>query len=55
MDGDSSCLWVRSDDVTGGGETVALNTIENQKGHLGRVKGHRWTDSGKQHSHHGAN
>lgn len=40
MDGDSSCLWGSSDDVTGGGETAALNTKENQGGHLGGVGGY---------------
>lgn len=40
MDGDSSCLRGSSDDVTGGGEMTALNTIENRGGHLGGVRGY---------------
>lgn len=40
MDGDSSCLRGSSDDVTGGGETTALNTKENHGGHLGGVRGY---------------
>lgn len=35
MDGDSSCLRGSSGDVTGGGETTALDTIEYWGGHLG--------------------
>lgn len=39
MDGDSSCLWSSSNDVTGGGERTVLCTIENHGGHLEGVKG----------------
>lgn len=39
MDGDCSCLWGGSDDVTGGGETTAFDTKENRGGHLGGVRG----------------
>lgn len=40
MNGDSSCPWGSSDDVTGGGEKTASNTIENGGGHLGEVRGY---------------
>jgi len=41
MDGDGSCPWGRGDDVTGGGERAAFNTMETSGGHLGGVRGHR--------------
>lgn len=45
MDGDSSCPRGSSDDVTGGGETTALDTMENRGGHLGR--GQRLLEKGR--------